>query len=505
MVNLIEKMGMYGLSDEEPFFMAALLTGDPLLMIGSHGCGKTYFGELIAKCLNADFQCYDASKAMFEDILGFPNPKSLAQGSVEYIPTPMSILPKEFALIDEISRAHVQMQNKWLEIIRSRTIMGVKCRKLRWVWAAMNPLSYKGAVPLDEALAGRFSWVLIMPEAYKMEETDAMQVIMNQNADDNLAISKWGGKDRVQIDLPKEEMQELLRRAADAYTIIADEKGAAISQYVVRLKSVMYDKMKLKLDGRRLGMIMRNIISLLAIKRARNEYINIEEDALKVLLRSVPNACTGEEVNFVDIITCHNTVKKALHMKKDVNYLVLMEKNMAKKVALILQNTREVAPTTMKDIMHTIINDNDHLPILCALAPIAFKFPQHFDVDTLTAIGKRMGSMAKEAKFEFRLDKGSILSHDNFQAIVEEAMPTIPGRMAIRIVAEIYHGAKSKLGLEAFNDTYNKVRGDLDVAMNAFQPVYRDMESGTYNVKPVEKEEDDGDSTSSPTTQEAVA
>lgn len=45
---------------------------DPLL-IGNHGCAKTHLANSIAEALGKRFLVYDASKTMFEDVLGYPN------------------------------------------------------------------------------------------------------------------------------------------------------------------------------------------------------------------------------------------------------------------------------------------------------------------------------------------------------------------------------------------------------------------------------------------------
>jgi MoxR-like ATPase len=65
---------------------------------------------------------YDASKALFEDMIGFPDPSSIASGEIKYVPTKLSLWDKEFILVDEISRARAEMQNKWLEVIRGRNL-----------------------------------------------------------------------------------------------------------------------------------------------------------------------------------------------------------------------------------------------------------------------------------------------------------------------------------------------------------------------------------------------
>ena len=122
---ILEKLGIYGWSDQdENLVLSSLLTGDPLLLIGNHGCAKTHLANRMAEALGRKFLVYDASKAMFEDVLGYPNVEKLKKGIVEYIPSKVTVWDKEFILIDELNRAIPELQSKWLELIRSRKIMG---------------------------------------------------------------------------------------------------------------------------------------------------------------------------------------------------------------------------------------------------------------------------------------------------------------------------------------------------------------------------------------------
>ena len=50
-----------------------------------------------------------------------------------------------------LNRAVPELQSKWLEIIRSRKIMGFRTQ-VKWVWAAMNPIRYSGTQSQREDL-----------------------------------------------------------------------------------------------------------------------------------------------------------------------------------------------------------------------------------------------------------------------------------------------------------------------------------------------------------------
>ncbi len=115
---------------------------------------------------NIEFNAYDASKSLFEDVIGFPNPMKMQTGVLYYLPSPITIWNKKFILIDEISRANPAMQNKWLEIIRSRRLMGKIIPNLKYVFSAINPLNYSGTNPLDSALADRFFIIVQVPTSF---------------------------------------------------------------------------------------------------------------------------------------------------------------------------------------------------------------------------------------------------------------------------------------------------------------------------------------------------
>lgn len=76
-------MGFFGLDRLESSLLAALVTGDPCLFVGSHGAAKTALARALARTLDLEFWAYDASKSLFEDIVGSPNPASLQRGEID--------------------------------------------------------------------------------------------------------------------------------------------------------------------------------------------------------------------------------------------------------------------------------------------------------------------------------------------------------------------------------------------------------------------------------------
>jgi MoxR-like ATPase len=268
---LLEALGFYGLDAVEEGLLIALVTGEPLLFVGRHGTAKTAICCRLGEVLGLSFHAYDAAKALFEDVVGFPDPSSLARGEVSYVPTPMSLWDKEFILVDELSRAQVQMQNKWLEVIRSHRLMGRDLPALQYVIAAMNPTDYLGAVPLDEALLSRFAVVVRMPEVSEMEEATALRVIAARSADDaprlGEALSGRPGNGD-ELLRARRRLRRQLEAALERLPRVEALFGSAVINYVHEVSLHLAER-GFAQDARRLGMIRRNILVTLALATGR--------------------------------------------------------------------------------------------------------------------------------------------------------------------------------------------------------------------------------------------
>ncbi len=275
---ILQQLGIFGWNEpDENLVLASLLTGDPLLLIGNHGCAKTHVANKVAQALGRTFLVYDASKAMFEDVLGYPNVEKLKHGVVEYVPSPVTIWDKELVLIDELNRAVPELQSKWLEIIRSRKIMGFPTQ-VKWVWAAMNPMSYSATNALDAALVGRFAFFLYPPDVLQMEEGDRIRVAMHINGDDAPSLTEWtGGVSAGTVD--KADVAAVGAKVRDTLTVAGRhflrlrEQMPTLAEFLAKFADLLMRETKgeVALDGRRLGFIHRNLLANRAIELAKAE------------------------------------------------------------------------------------------------------------------------------------------------------------------------------------------------------------------------------------------
>lgn len=371
MKSYLDALGVFGYSyPKERAFHAAVLTGTPILLISTHGEAKTLAAMSIAWLLFGDplpgelslFQKIDASKAQFEDMVGFPNPKAYEEGEMSYIETPNTLWKKQFVLIDEISRCNPAMMSKFLEIVLDRELMGIPT-DIRWVWATMNPLTYPGSNPLDGALAGRFGYVIQVDPIVKAHETILQQVINSRSRAQTPALGYWLGEERDYKRLISEEMRTQYRKMIDtAAHILAgldDHWSAQVSRYLAAFAKLV-DGAGMIIDGRRLVMMRYNIISNIAIDTAmRGRGLKPEEVkqlAKEVVLMSIPWQATGIKDGFdaTKLTAAHTQVAEFLTAGEGLLYRIITEQDPLEKVMIMLDNRQAINPAEATSLIASI-------------------------------------------------------------------------------------------------------------------------------------------------------
>ena len=177
------ELGVYGFEKQAPAILAALVTGDPLLLIGRSGTGKTFLLNSISEALDLEHRHYNASLISFDDLVGFPYPDE-AKTAIRFLETPATIWGAESVLVDEISRCKPEHQNRLFSLIHERRIQGIALERLRYRWAAMNPCTtdqgggeeYLGSEPLDPALADRFAVIVDVGDWDELSDEDRHRV-----------------------------------------------------------------------------------------------------------------------------------------------------------------------------------------------------------------------------------------------------------------------------------------------------------------------------------------
>jgi MoxR-like ATPase len=214
-VSHLRDLGVYGFDKLEPVILAALVTEDPMLLIGASGTGKTYLLNSLSEALVLEHRHYNASLISFDDLVGFPYP-DLDNGGVKFLETPATVWAAESVLIDEISRCKPEHQNRLFSLVHERRIQGISLPNLRFRWAAMNPCSsdqtgvedYSGSEPLDPALADRFALFIRAADWSELTDVERLKVAdpsgEGKIADDGGVLKKhiegWRKTFRTQVD-----------------------------------------------------------------------------------------------------------------------------------------------------------------------------------------------------------------------------------------------------------------------------------------------------------------
>lgn len=258
---ITEPLGLYGWEKSEPVLLAALLSEEPLLLVGAHGCAKSFVLERLAESLGMAFRSYNASLINYDDLVGVPLPDA-TRTKLEYLSSPESIWEAEVVFIDEISRTRPELQNKLFPIIYDRRVQGRPLSHLVYRWAAMNPppteeeldngdASYLGSEPLDAALADRFPYIMSVPDWDNLSPSDQKKVLADQ----------FVGRHEFPVAI-----HELVAEARKRYDELIPELTPRLTRYIVTLVEKLHAS-RYDVSTRRATMLLRCAIAVHAARQ----------------------------------------------------------------------------------------------------------------------------------------------------------------------------------------------------------------------------------------------
>lgn len=285
---ITEPLGLYGWRPVESVLLAALLSEEPLLLVGAHGCAKSFVLERLAESLGLAFRSYNASLLNYDDLVGVPLPNA-TRTRLDYLASPESIWGAEVVFVDEISRTRPELQNKLFPIIYDRRVQGRPMPKLVYRWAAMNPpptdeeleqgeALYVGSEPLDAALADRFPFILSVPDWDELSTAEQEAVLADQFAG------------RHDFPVP---IHELVAEARAQFEALVPALTPRLTPYIItlatRLRALHYD-----VSTRRATMLLRCAIAvhaarLVLAQRLETEVPELADSAWLSLLNTLPD------------------------------------------------------------------------------------------------------------------------------------------------------------------------------------------------------------------------
>ena len=296
--GFITHLGLHGWQRLELPLLCVLVRRGSMLLVGGHGSGKTMLARRLAAALGLTCRVYDATKTPFEDLLGYIDPASLCAGTARYVDTPLSARGVGLILVDEISRAEPGMQSKFLELVFERTLMGEPLTELRYVLAAMNPSSYLGAGPVDEALLGRFDVIVQVPSFAELAEPDQAAAIA--------AGAGMQAEEQPPVG-PLPALIELIEAARARLPEVAERLGEHARSYAVAFARASHAE-HLPLDGRRVVMLARTLIAAHALVEAGWAWDGDDEELYRsVALASLPWVASEIDFDPVRVLSPHAT------------------------------------------------------------------------------------------------------------------------------------------------------------------------------------------------------
>jgi len=352
--NILRTLGIIGWEKIEDFLLAGLLTGDSVLLTGTHGSAKTYCARRISEALNVKLKTLDSSKAEFEDYLGVINPAALSQGRFEYVSTPLTIIDGDFLFLDEINRCRASTANKLLEIVYNRKFYGLQT-SIKWCWAACNVgAEYSGTEPLDPAFSARFALVIPVPDITDFSKEDIEKIASISTEEDAIALKYWDKRflsEKAAGQQDNSGLKELLKKAAEYYRLYSENLNLAITHYLSVFVRICHQEAKIKIDGRRISMMRRNALAYLSIKSAKNGVDFAVSDIYKTMKLVLPYSFPDMEIPVGNLkLNVAFTLTESFIQKESAYSQAIFSKTVLDKIKIVL-NERELSDFARKKIL----------------------------------------------------------------------------------------------------------------------------------------------------------
>jgi MoxR-like ATPase len=427
----LRSLGVFGYDHVEPVIIAALVTGDPLLLIGKAGTGKSFLLNSLSEALELEHRHYNASLIAFDDLVGFPYPEENGTG-IRYIETPATVWQAESVLIDEISRCKPEHQNRLFSLVHERRVQGMKLDKLRYRWAAMNPCSvdqgvedyYDGSVPLDQALADRFAFVIQVPDWDELEDKDR-ELIADPTGDG--IISRDDGT-----------LQASVSEACQRLGPVTERYRRNAVSYAVTAANVLKRK-RIRLSPRRVRMLAKNLLALTAVHGTKPT-----SDIFRLALGvSLPQPAWGVEIDEATLLAAHKLAWTQAFLNGHEKWLnaVFLENRLYRKIDRLLTGCPD--PDTGAVAIARTLADLDPVEratLAFALYPAVLQGAADFGSEGLAALARAAEPILEvdsEISWQERVSQ-SETSHPQLDAC-SRVLAKLSGERSLRARQLFYH------------------------------------------------------------------
>ena len=305
-LHFLQPLGLHGLEPLELPLSIHSITGTPLYLVGDRGSAKSRLLVSVYRSLKLSTGIYNlAMSTQLEDLAGWPDAKALSEGTWAWQEAPHVVWGKQALVFDELPRVVPALQGKLFDVLRDHSVMGTLIEALQLCSATGNPPG-PGSHPLDEALVGRFGLLATMPTIQAMSREDRTGIIQSVGESDAPLAAAFhveppdhasaGAILRCIIDASRAELPRTIRELGPAATRYVLE----ISETIEQVSPTGY------LDGRRLGMLRRNLLTALALARRGYRWHGDDYQLVfRVLSLSLPWVASEPSVDFTRLAGTH--------------------------------------------------------------------------------------------------------------------------------------------------------------------------------------------------------
>lgn len=175
----LRSIGIVAWDDIELTVVSALLAGLPILFTGAHAAAKTEGSYALAHAILGDklrWAKYECPLVQVDDLVGFPDPSSLATGTIRFVGTAISVWNINACALDELTRAPQSTIQKLMELVRTKKVFGLDT-PIEFVFSTANPPSreYQSS-KIDVAMGSRFV-IVSVPAYWDMTDADAESIL----------------------------------------------------------------------------------------------------------------------------------------------------------------------------------------------------------------------------------------------------------------------------------------------------------------------------------------
>lgn len=392
------RLGVFGFERQAPAILAALVTGDPLLLIGRSGTGKTFLLNSISEALGLEHRHYNASLVSFDDLVGFPYPDE-ARTEIRFLETPATIWGAQSVLVDEISRCKPEHQNRLFSLVHERRIQGIALEDLRYRWAAMNPCTadqsegeeYLGSEALDPALADRFAVIVEVGDWDDLAEEDRRRVADPAGEG---ALADDGG-----------ELKRLLEKWRRAFDLRLESCSDALIDYVTAAVTALGEG-GIRLSPRRARLLARTLLAAEIVTGRLTEKVY-----LSILRCSLPHRAWGEAPDDGKIRAAHRLAWDAANLEGHEKWVhsFHLERRLDLKAKLLIDScpTRDAGTLAIEQFLAKAPKERAAAFALAVFpAAVAGKLPVGAEaVNDLGRVARELLTVEGELKWQERPDQ----------------------------------------------------------------------------------------------------